>query len=75
MKDENLEERVHEQDPIRLDRRSVEKNRLRRPAEGVGVQDGLDHDQALRQVFPKQTGSEMKKWISISTLIKWLMKR
>ena len=56
MKDENLEEGVHQQDSIRLDGRGVEKHRLRGSVESVGVQDGLDHDQALGQVLTKQAG-------------------
>ncbi len=61
MKDEDLEECVHEQDPVRLDRRRVEQNRLRRSTEGIRVEDRLYHDQALRQIFTKQTGSAKKR--------------
>ena len=67
MKDEDLEEGVHEEDPIRLNGGGVEQNRLRRSAEGVRVEDRLDHDQALRQVFTKQAGSEGWKQIVLSS--------
>ena len=56
MEDEQLEEGVHEQDPVGLDGRGVQQHRLWRPVERVRVQDGLDHDQALGQVFSGQAG-------------------
>lgn len=58
VENENLEECVHHKDAIRLDRRSIKESRLGRSVEGVRVQDRLDHDQALGQVFTEQTGSE-----------------
>ena len=57
MKDEDLEECVHEQDPIWLNGGGVEEYRFRRSTERVGVQNRLDHDQALGQVLAKQAGS------------------
>ncbi len=60
MENENLEERVHQKDPIRLDWRGVKEDWLGRSIKGVRVEDRLDHDQALRQVFTEQTGSENK---------------
>lgn len=56
MKDEDLEEGVHEEDPVRLDGRGVKQDGLRRPVEGVRVQDRLDHDEALSQIFSEETG-------------------
>jgi len=54
VKDEDLEKGVHEEDPVRLDGRGVEEDRFWRPIEGVGVQDRLNHDQTLRQIFPEK---------------------
>uniref|UniRef100_A0A6B0UCQ8 Putative secreted protein n=1 Tax=Ixodes ricinus TaxID=34613 RepID=A0A6B0UCQ8_IXORI len=54
VKDDDVEKRVHEENAIRLDAAGVQQDGLRRTAEGVGVQDGLDHDQRLRQVLPVQ---------------------
>jgi hypothetical protein len=51
VKDEDLEKCVHQQDPIGLNGGRVEEDRLRRSVEGVGVQDRLDHDEALSQIF------------------------
>ncbi len=56
MEDEQLEEGVHEEDPVRLDGGGVEEHGLRGPVERVGVQDGLDHDEAVRQVLTQKTG-------------------
>ena len=61
MKDENLEECVHQQDSIGLDGRGVQEYRFRRSTESVGVQDRLDHDQALGQVLTKQARSGGEK--------------
>ena len=52
---EDLEEGVHQQDPVRLDGGGVEKDRLRRTLEAVAVEDGLDHDEALSEVLPVET--------------------
>ena len=41
MEYEQLEECVHEEDPVRLDGAGVEEDRLGGPVEGVRVQDGL----------------------------------
>ena len=41
MEYEQLEECVHEEDPVRLDGAGVEEDRLRGTVEGVRVQDGL----------------------------------
>ena len=60
VKDEDLEEGVHEKDPVRLDGGGVEQDGLRGPVEGVRVQNRLDHDEALGQIFAEKTGPE--KW-------------
>ena len=54
MVDEDVEEGVHEQDPLGLNGRGVEQDRLGGPAERVGVQDGLNHDERLGQVLHQQ---------------------
>ena len=54
MKYENLEKRVHQQDSIGLDTAGIEQDRLRRTVETVAIQNRLDHDQTLRQIFPHQ---------------------
>ena len=57
VEDEQLEEGVHEQDPVGLYGGGVQEDGLGRAVEGVGVQDGLDHHQAVRQVLPQQAGA------------------
>ncbi len=57
MEDEQLEEGVHEQDPVGLYGGGVQEDGLGGAVEGVGVQDGLDHHQAVRQVLPQQAGT------------------
>ena len=44
VENEKLEKRVHEEDPVRLDRARVEQHRLGRAVEGVRVQDGLESE-------------------------------
>ena len=51
MVDEDVEEGVHEQDAVGLDGRGVEQHGLWWPVEGVGVQDGLDHNERLGEVL------------------------
>lgn len=54
VKDEYLEEGVHEQDAVGLYARSVQQYRLWRTVEAVTVEDRLDHDQTLCQVLTHQ---------------------
>lgn len=51
MVDEYLEEGVHEKDAIRKDTAAVQQHRLWGPVEGVGVENGLYHDERLGQVL------------------------
>jgi len=52
--DQDLEERVHQQDAIRLDRSRIEEDRLWWAIERVAVEDRLDHDQRLGEVLAHQ---------------------
>ena len=47
----NLEECVHQQNAIRLDRRRIQQDRFGWPVETVAVQNWLYHDEGLRQIF------------------------
>lgn len=49
--DEYVKERVHEENAVVEDGRRVEKDGLGRPVERVRVEDGLDHDERLRELF------------------------
>lgn len=51
MVDHQLEEGVHQQNAIWKDTTAVQENRLWRAVERVRVEDGLDHDERLRQVL------------------------
>ena len=52
VEDEDVEERVEQQDDVRLDRHAVEQHRLRRRlVDGIGHERGLDHDQRIVDVF------------------------
>ena len=59
MVDEDVEEGVHEQDAVGLDGRGVEQHGLWWPVEGVGVQDGLDHNERLGEVLDQKAVSEI----------------
>ena len=52
--DEYVKERVHEENAVVEDGRRVEQDGLGRPVERVRVEDGLDHDERLRELFDKQ---------------------
>lgn len=52
MIDDNLKEGIHKKNAVWLDGRSIQENRLGGTMETVAVQDRLDHDEALTQVFP-----------------------
>lgn len=51
MKDENLEKCIHEKNPIRLDTACIQEYRFWRSIKTVAVQDWLNHNQRLSQVF------------------------
>ena len=57
VEDEDLEECVHEEDPVWLDAGGVEQHRLGRTIEAVAVEDWLDHDETLGEVLLGQTAS------------------
>jgi len=42
--DDNVKESVHQQDPVRLQRRSIEQDWLRRSVKGVRIENRLNHD-------------------------------
>ena len=50
----DVEKGVHEENPIRQKGRGVQQHRLRWPVERVGIQNRLNHDQRLRQIFLRQ---------------------
>lgn len=52
--DEYVKERVHEENAVVEDGRRIEKDGLGRPVERVRVEDGLDHDERLRELFDEQ---------------------
>lgn len=51
MIDDNLEKCIHQQDAVGLDRRRVQQYRFGWTVETVAVQNGLNHDEGLRQIF------------------------
>lgn len=51
---QNLEESVHQKNPVRLNGARIKQNRFRRPVEAVAVQNWLYHYQRLCQIFPHQ---------------------
>ena len=51
MENEELEESIHEENSVRLDGGGVEEDWLRGTLERVGVQDRLDHDETVVQIF------------------------
>lgn len=57
MEYEYLEECVHQKNAVRLNAGSVQQYRLRWSIEAVAVEDRLDHDQTLGQVFSHQNVS------------------
>jgi len=48
---QNLKERVHQEDAIRLDGSRIEEDRFWRAVERVAVENRLDHDQRLGEVL------------------------
>ena len=51
VEDEELKEGVHEQDSVGLYGRGVQQDGLGGAVEGVGVENRLDHDEAICQIF------------------------
>ena len=51
MVDQNMEERVKQQDSVWSNTAGIQEYRLWGTIEGVGIQDRLDHDQGLGQVL------------------------
>ena len=49
---DNLEESVHEQNSVSKNAAAVQEHRLWGPVEGVGIQDGLNHDEGLGEILP-----------------------
>ena len=49
---DNLEESVHERDSVSKNAAAVPEHRLWGPVEGVGIQDGLNHDEGLGEILP-----------------------
>lgn len=49
---DNLEESVHERNSVSKNAAAVQEHRLWGPVEGVGIQDGLDHDEGLGEILP-----------------------
>jgi len=54
VKDEDLEECVHEENSIWLDAGCVQEDRLWGAIETVAVENWLNHDQGLGQILPVQ---------------------
>ena len=51
MVDQDMEERVKQQDSVWSNTAGIKKYRFWGPIEGVGVEYRLDHDQGLGEVF------------------------
>ena len=47
-----MEESVHEQNSVSKNAAAVPEHRLWGPVEGVGIQDGLNHDEGLGEILP-----------------------
>ena len=47
-----MEEGVHEQNSVSKNAAAVQEHRLWGPVEGVGIQDGLNHDEGLGEILP-----------------------
>lgn len=47
----DVEKRIHEKNSVRQKGRRVQQDRLGWAVERVGVENGLDHDQRLSQIF------------------------
>jgi len=60
MEDEYLEEGVHKENTIRLYTACVQQDRLWWPIETVAVQNWLDHDEGLSEVFSHEHVSASK---------------
>ena len=61
--DEDLEESVHEEDAVGLDRARVEQHRLGRPVERVGKKRRLDHQQTVLHWLRRQLVAEIGRFV------------